>query len=322
MPSSTRPHRVIGAYAAQPDTPQDLRAFYHEVLDFPGIDGLEISWGSPTWERDRPIIEHALTSRPHPGHHVVTLVGAEAGLAELLPGTGLAAADPRLRRAAVELVEQAWRWVRDVASPLGTIVAVELHSYPSVAPSFAAEAGDALTASLIEIGSWDWGSTEIIVEHCDARTEGRAWRKGLLPLDVEVAAVTAAAARSTTRLGCAINWGRSAIEGRDPSTPRQHVTRLRAAGLLRGLLFSGATDRDGAFGEAWSDAHPPFHEQLDASIMTRAEVEATLEAAGGDLLYDGTKIAVRPLDMPWNRRVEILREGLAMLPTRPQRAIW
>lgn len=317
MSSLDRPHRVIGAYAAQPVDPAELGPFYREVLAFDGIDGLEISWGSPTWDRDRAIVEDALDGAPRPGRHVVTLVGAEADLATRRPGAGLASTDPRLRRSAVDLVARARRWVRDIASPRMRIVAVELHSFPTVAPDDAASAGEALARSLAEIGSWDWGGTELVVEHCDARHSGRPWRKGLLPLDVEIAAV--AAAPTATPIGIAVNWGRSAIEGRDASTPRDHLAQLRRAGCLRGLVFSGATDRPGPFGDAWEDVHPPFHEQLEASIMTRADAEACLEAAGDELLYDGTKIAVRPLDMPLDRRLEILRAGVAALPTRRHR---
>lgn len=313
MPSSLRPARVIGAYAAQPEAFDDLPAFYREVLAIPGVDGLEISWGSPTWERDRATVEAALIAAAPSARHVVTVVGAEVTLAAADPTAGLASPDEAGRRRALELIEAARVWIRGMATRGVSIVAIEVHSYPTVAPERAAAAGAAFAHSLGEIAAADWGGTEIVVEHCDARGGAHAWRKGLLPLDLEIAAVTEARSAGGAGLGFSVNWGRSAIEERDAGAPERHAARLAGLGLLRGVIFSGATDRDGPFGEAWSDSHAPFREQEATSTMDRARAAATLAAAGGGLLWDGIKIAVRPADLPTADRLALVRAAVDLL---------
>lgn len=313
MPSSPRPARVVGAYAAQPDSRDALPAFLREVLALPAVDGLEISWGSPTWEEDRLAVEAASIAAGPTARHVVTIVGAGVSLAAADPTVGLASPDDAGRRRALDLVEAARIWIRAMAARGVTIVAIELHSFPTVAPDAAEAAGRALARSLREIAAADWGDTAIAVEHCDARGGPHVWRKGLLPLDVEIAAVTEARAAGGVDLGIALNWGRSAIEERDARAPERHAARLAGLGLLRGVIFSGATDRDGPFGEAWSDAHPPFRAQEATSTMDRDRVEATLAAAGGGLLWEGVKIAVRPPTLSAAERLATLREAVAHL---------
>jgi len=71
------PYRVVGAYAAQPDDVAERYRYFEDVLSLPGVDGLEISWRSPTWEQDAPILAEVLSKQVR-GHHVLTLVGAES----------------------------------------------------------------------------------------------------------------------------------------------------------------------------------------------------------------------------------------------------
>ncbi len=71
----------------------------------------------------------------------------------------------------------------------------------------------------------------------------------------------------STQIGMSVNWGRSAIEGRDPSLPVRHVRQLRARGLLDGVVFSGAAATHGAYGaplvrRAPADAPWPIPESL------------------------------------------------------------
>jgi hypothetical protein len=250
------------------------------------------------------------------GHHVLTLVGAESVAAAQDGAVGLASLNEDGRAQAVELVGAARQAVVNFMERGQRIVAVELHSFPSLPEAGALAGGRALEQSLSEILAWDWAGAAIVIEHCDARLGTGQWQKGLLPLDVEIAAVKAVAGKGRTPVGMAVNWGRSAIEERDPTAPERHVRRLRSAGLLRGLMFSGATDCDGAYGPAWSDAHPPLHEQWAESIMNKAHVSATLEAAGSGLLYEGVKIAARPPNTLVKDRVKLIHGTLASLTMR------
>ncbi|WP_158279388.1 DUF4862 family protein [Azospirillum humicireducens] len=304
--------RIVGAYAAQPEEVSDRRAYLEEVLSLPGVDGLEISWGAPGWEQDAPLLADVLASREGQGGHVLTLIGAAATAAAKDPAVGLASPDPDGRDRAVQHVAAAREAVLDFMARGQRIVAVELHAFPTQPEADAGLGGRALERSLCEILSWDWGGAAIILEHCDARRTG-GWQKGLLPLDIEIAAVAAAAATSSTPTGMAVNWGRSAIEERDAAAPCRHVQRLRSAGLLRGVMFSGATDRDGVYGMAWSDVHPPVTDMVSESVMNRDRMATTLEEAGSALLYDGVKVAARPPHTTVKDRVALIRGTLAAL---------
>lgn len=315
MTPQQRTIRVVGAYAAQPDDAQERRRYVEEVLSLPGVDGLEISWGAPGWTQDEPILFDAL-GRHGAGHHVLTLIGAAAVAAGTDGTVGLASIDEAGRARAVALVGAARQAVADFLDRGQRIAAVALHAFPSLPEADAVAGGHALQRSLEEILAWDWGGAAIVVEHCDARLGAGPWQKGLLPLDVEITAVAAVAAGARTPVGIALNWGRSAIEGRDAGAPERHARQARVAGVLRGLMVSGATDRAGAYGPAWSDTHPPLREQLDDSVMDAARVRAAFDAGGDGLLYDGVKIAARPPRNAVKDRVELIRGALAVMPPR------
>ncbi|CAO3454800.1 DUF4862 family protein [Azospirillum argentinense] len=312
MNSHHKPFRVVGAYAAQPDTAAERRAYLEGVLSLPGVDGLEISWGAPGWDEDERILAALFDSRGAQGRHVLTLIGASATAAAADPRVGLASTDPAGRARAIELVAAVHRAIAGFAARGQSILAVEVHSFPTLPPAAAGEGGHALETSLREIASWDWGDTTLVVEHCDARPMAGPCQKGLLPLAIESAAVTAAAA-ARTPLGMAVNWGRSAIEERDATAPERHARALRSAGLLRGVMFSGATGGDGDYGPAWSDVHPPLREQVGESVMEWGHVAATLDAAGPDLLYKGVKVGVRPRQAGTADRIALIRGTLDAL---------
>lgn len=314
MTPQRRTIRVVGAYAAQPDDARERRRYLDAVLSLPGVDGLEISWRAPGWTRDAPILADALGRHAGAGQHVLTLIGAAAAAAGEDGTVGLASVDEAGRARAVALAGAARQAVVEFLDRGQRIAAVALHAFPSRPQADAAAGGRALQRSLAEILAWDWGGAAIVVEHCDARPGAGPWQKGLLPLDVEIAAVAAVAAGARAPVGIALNWGRSAIEERDAGAPERHARRARAAGVLRGLMISGATDRAGAYGPAWSDTHPPLREQLAESVMDTACVRAASDAAGGGLLYDGVKVAARPPHDSVKDRVALIRGALAALP--------
>ncbi|WP_159107355.1 DUF4862 family protein, partial [Azospirillum sp. B506] len=157
--------RIVGAYAAQPDGLEERRAFLEEVLSLSGVDGLEIQWGAPGWERDAPILADVLGSREGRGGHVLTLIGAAATAAAREPAVGLASPDPGGRDRAVELVAAAREGVLDFIARGQRIVAVELHAFPTLPQADAERGGRALERSLCEILSWDWGGATVVLEH-------------------------------------------------------------------------------------------------------------------------------------------------------------
>ena len=68
------------------------------------------------------------------------------------------------------------------------------------------------------------------------------------------------------------------------------VAELVAAGLLGGLMFSGAGGEATQYGGPWADAHLPLLTDEPASLMKPAHVAACVAAAGGAELYRGAKV--------------------------------
>ena len=114
---------------------------------------------------------------------------------------------------------------------------------------------EAFHASLSEL-SEDFASRGLgmIVEHCDAEGGVGPSEKAFLPLSQEITAC-----RDTPAL-ITVNWGRSVIETHDPATPEHHVRELIEAGLLGGVMISGAGPEKTQWAWAWADAHLPLAE--------------------------------------------------------------
>lgn len=318
-PDPLRRTRVVGAYAIQPAVPAERPGFIRQVLSLPGCDGLEIPFGSVAYAED----EHWLwDTMPPGGRHIVTLIGGEFDRYARDATFGLASAEPAGRRAALDLLRECRDEVRRrSARREQAIVAVEIHSVPTMAPRDARAGAERFTESLVEAAAWDWCGAALVVEHCDARTPGLPWRKGLLPLALEIQAVRAARrAVPAARLGLSLNWGRSAIETRDPDGPRRAARAARATDVLCGVMFSGVSDRPSSYGGEWADVHVPLRPGIGAdepgeptSIMTADHVRSTLDAAGVGLVFDGVKVSMRPRDRPNRERLALIGSVLAAM---------
>lgn len=155
----------------------------------------------------------------------------------------------------------------------------------------------------------------LLLEHCDRLVAGQPPQKGFLSLEEEIVAVAGAGEGPQVRLG--LNWGRSAIEGRNSRTPDSHARRVSAAGLAGAAVVSGATERTTAWGEAWTDAHIPprgADPALRASIgslLDQDAVERFLTAVG-PVPVVATKVAARPADAPPDELLAVARASLAV----------
>ena len=230
---------------------------------------------------------------------------------------GLASTDEGGRAAALADIAHARDLAQDLAQRSGRsrVVAIELHSAPG--PHLGSL--EALERSLTEILGWDFTGAELLIEHCDALIEGQEAAKGFFTLDDEIEVLTRFEETHPGRTGISINWGRSAIEGRGCETATAHIEAAREAGLLRALIFSGATGADSAWGPAWSDGHiPPAGPDgplapSSDSLLDDAAMRAALEAAGPDVAYLGAKISIRPLDADVPTRLAIAQATLGMI---------
>ena len=215
------------------------------------------------------------------------------------PAFGLASADEDGRAAALEFTERICKAVQELASRTGRSVVkyVQLHSAPTRGAH-----SDAFARSLGEIATWDWSGARIVIEHCDAPREDHEPEKGFL----ELADECTIAAEHDVKLH--INWGRSCLEDRDAATPLRHITTARDKGVLAGVMFSGAGDKDTQYGYPWVDGHLPAYPDEPTSWMTPDRIRECAHAAlGTPGVYLGAKVCV-PSESSLNERVAMLKD--------------
>ena len=229
---------MVAGYMLAPTDPAGEDALFAGLADL-GVTGLEYALPlegtrslEPGWVERNVRPEWDL---------LVTLVPTMMPRLGTDPAYGLSSTDPDSRAHALADIARA----RDLAVSLAEgsgrrrVVGIELHS----APGPRAGSLDALARSLEEVLSWDVAGAEVILEHCDALVPGLTPAKGFWPLEDEIALVRGFGL-PVERLGMGFNWGRSAIEGHGPALALEHVRTLATEGLLRSVVFSGATGED------------------------------------------------------------------------------
>ncbi len=310
-PTAPPQQPLLGAYAMAPTDPDEAAAFYGALADEP-IGGLEMP--APETDPDSDAVS-VIAGHLQPGWQVMlTVIPVVMGRLANNSAYGLASADDAARAHALADVARAVDLARRLADLDGErrVSAIEIHSAPGPILGNA----DALARSLETIVGWDLAGARIVLEHCDALVHGQPAAKGFLALTDEIAAIRTAG--DPESVGVGINWGRSAIEGRDSRTPVEHVTAAARAGLLRAVVLSGASDRETAWGDAWGDAHIPSRGTdvaLAASAGSLLDDEAiaeTLAAAGTDVIL-AVKVSVRPRDVTVGQRLAVARAVLAQV---------
>lgn len=304
---------LLGAYAMAPSDDADSARFHAALADEP-IGGLELPLTAPDDPRGtRAWREQHLAPA---WDLLLTCVPVVMGRLAEAPGYGLASADDAGRRAALDDVARAAEVARSVADARGraAVLGIQVHSAPGAARGTTEPA--ALRRSLEEICTWDLAGARLLVEHCDAPTDGPV-SKGFLTLADELAAVAGLTTRDGAAVGVSVNWGRSAIEGRSAGTPVEHLTAARDAAALGALVLSGATDVESPWGPAWSDAHipprgaAPALEASSASLLGADEITAAVRAAGDVTV--ALKIYVRPRDADVEHRLAVARAGIDLV---------
>lgn len=302
---------LVGAYAAAPSRvgwdQDDEAEFYEALWALPGVVGLELPWASGAFHArdERWLLEHL----PDVSQIVVTTAPDASTRHRASASFGLASADEGGRRAAIEAVRALHASLPRLrtATPLGRVLAVQLHAAPRAEPG--ASSADLLAASLRELADWDWDGAQLVVEHCDAWMPSRPPAKGYLLLDDEIPAI-AALRREGLPVGLSLNWGRSVIEARNADAGREHARLAAAAGVLEGIVFSGAATAATPLGGAWADVHAPFAdgEAYASSLLTPEHASAVLIAAG-DVRFRGVKVGA-PAAASVADRVAIIARAL------------
>lgn len=294
--TSLAPRFVVGAYASWPAEPDARRGYLDLLAAHSWVGGLEIPFSSAA---DLDDVVRILPERLE--EHVLTDIGATMQRVGADPRFGLASPDADARAAAVrfagELRDAIAAWSERAGRRVAT--AVELHSAPTNGACV-----DALRRSADEIAGWDWCGARVTLEHCDRGRADRAVEKGFLPLDDEIAVA------SERGLGITLNWGRRCLEEREADSIAATIREVRRAGVLAGVIFSGAAPVETSFGAAWADGHLPAHPDEPASLMTAERIAAARDAAVGEgdgpaAQFLGAKICV-PADADPTARVAMI----------------
>ncbi|WP_033495670.1 DUF4862 family protein [Bifidobacterium biavatii] len=292
------PSFVVGAYASLPQGREAQEAYYNLLGRQSWIAGTELPFpGDLAQTADRIWLAGALPEHWH-GNTVTVIPGTMQHVWKD-SNFGLASPDAAGREAALDLMAQACHAIADLAQWRGTqdVRFVEIHSAPTARAS-----RDAMAASLEEMSWWDWSGAELVIEHCDKYIDGQQPEKGFLPIEDEIDLCLQAG------IGLTVNWGRSVVEGRAAATAVDHVTQAAQAGVLKGLMFSGAGSEATQYGYGWIDGHLPMRPDEPTSLMDAAAIAATVRAAREQdtpLDYLGAKVCV-PADAAIEERLGYL----------------
>lgn len=311
----------LGAYAASANVSgwdAQLEAdYYRGLAGLTEVRGLEHPFlGQLHQHDDAWFLQHLA---PHWDYVFTTIPGVMNALATE-PSFGLASTDPAGRQAALDFMQAARQAILQLNQHLGrqAVKAIMLHTAP--ARDKVAGSAACFMASMQQLLSWDWQGAQLLVEHCDAYLPPQLPSKGFLSLSDELAVLSQLKQQGAAPVGVVINWGRSVFEGRDPAAAIAHIQAAKDAGLLAGLMFSGVSGEDSAYG-AWRDSHQPIRNTQAPELgsvcswLTEQQVGAALMAASPveHLTVLGLKIGVRPVTATVAERLTLLQAQLQIL---------
>lgn len=315
---------IVGAYATSPNIfkwEEDLeKEYFNELKKLSSVRGLELPfWGDGL----HPFDDKWLLENIEPSWvNVLTCVPGTMKSLKNDSNFGLASKSEKSRRNALQFYKRALLAVKQLNDHLGknAILGVHITTAPSNSRNNIAGNAENFLYSLLEIASWDWCGARVVVEHCDAYTEGFIPQKGFLSLKHEIETIIEANKKTGLNAGITLNWARSVIEKRNVAGAVEHVREVSKAGLLKGMMFSGVTDKhDNLYGQ-WADTHMPPAKAYDMafyeedSLMTAENIEATLMACNMSMLeYIGIKLLAMPESTSMDRRIGLNRDIMKLL---------
>lgn len=307
----------LGAYASSPNVVSwDAKLetqYYDHLKTLSNIEGLEHPFVGQLHAHDESWFLNNIDPQ---WSFIFTCIPGIMAAKSNNPSFGIASDDESGRAEAIDFLSKARQAIEtlNTHSKRQAVRAIQIQTSPS--KNAASSSATSLKKSLEEISLWDWQGAKIVIEHCDAYVDGQKPAKGFLSLEEEIEAIQAC---TNKNMGIVINWGRSAIETRSASGVLDHIKIAKEKGVLSGLMFSGASDKESDFG-MWSDSHmpPATSEQVTlgekTSLMSEEQIHHCLQAADAKALdIVGVKIGIRPRDTSAQQRVEYNIQALAIL---------
>ena len=316
---------IVGAYATSPnlvtwDEKSEL-IYFNLLKKIPSIRGLELPfWG----ENLHPFNDQWLLSNLDPKwENVLTCVPGTMKSLVTNHHFGLASVDDNSRKEAIRFYRRAFNCINNLKSHFGnnSVIAIYITSSPYRNEKQPYADKDSFLLSLMELASWDWRNTRILVEHCDAYTkENPNPQKGFLSLSDEINAINQTNDKCGSNIGIVINWGRSVIEHRNVDGPLKHIKYAAQNNLLGGLMFSGTTANNHNLYGAWSDRHMTPATFLDykyfepESLMSYQNIKNTLDVCDfSSLDCLGIKLLAMPEESSIEKRIGINRDTMYLL---------
>ncbi|WP_159822366.1 DUF4862 family protein [Colwellia sp. 20A7] len=312
---------IIGAYATAPSgnawDKNKESDYYQQLKDIESIQGLEHPFTGELHTHDD---DWFLENIDPQWQFVFTSIPGVMGNLGKNPHFGIASNNEEGRLAAIAFYQQALQAIVKLNTHLNrqAVPFIKIHTAPRITAE-AKSSVAALQKSFETMQSWDWQGAKLVIEHCDAYVEGQAAQKGFMSLEDEITAIQNVNSKHDADIGISINWGRSAIETRSVEGPIQHIKQAYDCGLLKGIIFSGASGVEGPYGQ-WRDTHMPHAQALDVpsfaegSSLTLNEIERSLAQCQYEKLgFLGGKIAIRPNDISVNERVSYIKSLLSLL---------
>ncbi|MFT5926903.1 MAG: hypothetical protein ACI805_000016 [Candidatus Azotimanducaceae bacterium] len=316
---------MVGAYATSPTLQvwdAEAETVYMRAMteELGTIRGLELPfWGDGVHPHDSKLFLSLLAD--HWEFAITCLPGNMDGLV-LNPHFGLASNNEEGRQAALTFYSKAAAAVRTLNDYFGrrSVVSVAVATSPALSHPTASSSADALYRSLETMSNYQWDGAKLAIEHCDSgRTKSKPV-KGFLNIEEELQTIEKLFAASAIEVGMTINWARSVIEHRHPDGAAQHVRQAFEKGVLRGLIFSGTSAVESAYGQ-WTDLHLPVAREPgivdfepDSLMTAEAMRNCLFECDYRQLDYIGVKVLAVPRDSAsCERRVGINRDTLQIL---------
>jgi hypothetical protein len=312
---------IIGAYATAPSTEQwhqELETqYYQQLKSQDSISGIE----HPFVGRLHPYDDDWFLKNINPDwQFVFTSIPGVMGCMAKNPHFGIASTNEEGRQAALAFYQRAQQAIFKLNSHLDrqAVSFIKIHTAPKITPSTHSSI-EALQTSLATMQSWDWYGAKLVIEHCDAHIDGQEAEKGFMSLADEITAIKHVNNMHNSDIGISINWGRSAIETRSSTGPLLHIKQAYGCGLLKGIIFSGASGIEGPYGQ-WKDTHMPPAQAFNipsfaqGSHLTIEQIERSLQQCDySQLDFIGGKISISPNQASVDKRVCYINSLITLL---------
>lgn len=328
---------IVSAYNAaplsQPGNTVQEEQYWRGLGDLEHIQGVELPFDMSL----HPISEDWLLKQiSREWDIVITLIPGTVRRMKEDAQFGLASTCSQSRAAALKFCREARLAIERVNAALGrnAVIAVQIHSAPSVQHPADPHSKAALVSALCELASWDWMEARLVIEHCDANNGVHQPAKGFLAQQIEIEAALTVNHLAGTNIGVSVNWARSVIEARRSSAALAHIEHANGAGLLAGITFSGCSPQETAYGPAWADAHLPpaapaglsdaFAQAARGSILTQRDIIAALSSCDRKRLdFIGVKVAApKSLNPTPRERIAIVRDSTQVINTAVKSIPW